>query len=80
MVRTPVDIVTATPPAEWREADGTRVIPIVEEILVRRYRVVEEIRLVEHAETREMRETVTLRRQAVTIDDPTDDAPPAPVA
>lgn len=77
IVRTPCNIVTAKPPVEWREADGTRVIPVVEEILVRRYRVVEEIRLVERSETHELRESVTLRRQEVSITE-TPGNPPLP--
>lgn len=76
--RVPVDVVVDAPPAEWVDADGTFVIPVVEEVLVRRYRIVEEIRLTPRQEVREHRETVTLRRQEAVVDAPGAPAPSDP--
>ena len=75
--RTPCDETFDTMPTERVEPDGTRVIPIVEEVLVRRYRVTEELRLVSRSESIDHDETVTLRRQEATItEDPNDDPSP----
>ena len=48
---------------------GVTIVPVVEEVLVRMFRVVEEVRLSVVAETVEHRETVTLRQQEAIIDD-----------
>jgi hypothetical protein len=66
--RVPVDrIVEAAP--EPRSEDGTTIYPVVEEVMVRRYRVIEELHVRISEETREHRESVTLRRQEAEIDD-----------
>ena len=43
--------------------------PIVEEVLVKRFRVIEEIRLRPRLEQHVVEETVQLRRQVATVDD-----------
>uniref|UniRef100_UPI002625B84A hypothetical protein n=1 Tax=uncultured Jannaschia sp. TaxID=293347 RepID=UPI002625B84A len=60
-----------------REEGDVTIIPIVEEVMVRRYRIVEELHLRRRSETVEVEETVTLRRQDVQIDtaDPGIDTP-----
>ena len=65
--RVPLGTVMAEPPGERTEADGTTVIPVVEEVLVKQYRVIEEIRLTPFSEEHEHRETVTLRRQTADL-------------
>ena len=70
--RVPVDRIVADPP-EARDEDGVTVIPVFEEILVRQYRVTEEVRVSHIDETVEHRETVTLRRRNVSVA-ATDDA------
>lgn len=73
--RVPVDRIVAEPPVA-RVEDGVTIIPVVEEVLVRQFRIVEEVRIVPHAETIEHAETVTLRRQEAVVEEPvTTDAP-----
>ena len=64
--RVPLDLIVNEPPAIREEGDLT-VIPIVEEVLVRRFRVIEELHLRRRVETVEVDETVTLRQQRVHI-------------
>ena len=64
--RVPVDRIVAEPPAA-RDEDGVTVIPVFEEILVRQYRVTEEVRVSHVEETVEHCETVTLRRRNVSV-------------
>ena len=52
---------------EVREEGDTTVIPVVEEILVRRILLKEEVRITRVATTRAHRETVALRRQDVVV-------------
>ncbi|PRY92039.1 uncharacterized protein DUF2382 [Hasllibacter halocynthiae] len=66
--RVPVDRIVDTPP-QSREEGGVTVIPVVEEVLVRQYRVIEELRVTRAAEEVPYRETVTLRRQTATVED-----------
>lgn len=66
--RVPVDLVVDEPPAPREEGELT-VIPVVEEVLVRRFRIVEEIHVRRRAETSEVTDTVTLRRQEALIDE-----------
>ena len=66
--RVPVDRIVAEAPAS-RVEDGVTIIPVVEEVLVVQYRIVEEVRITTRSETVEHRETVTLRRQDVVIDE-----------
>ena len=71
--RVPVDRIVADPP-EPRVEDGVTIIPVVEEILVRQFRIVEEVRIVSHADTVDHSETVTLRRQEAVVDKSPGDA------
>ena len=66
--RVPVDRLVDEPPAAREEGDVT-VIPIVEEVLVKRFRVIEEVRLARRTETVEVNETVTLRRQEASVEE-----------
>ena len=66
--RVPVDQVMDDVPVTRTEGDVT-VIPIVEEVLVKRFRVIEEIRLRPRLEQHVVEETVQLRRQVATVDD-----------
>ena len=66
--RVAVDEVFDEPPTP-REEEGALIVPVVEEVLVKRYRVVEELRVTSRAETVEAGETVTLRRQEAIVDD-----------
>ena len=75
--RVPVDRLVDVPP-EPRDEDGVRIVPVVEEVLVRRFRVVEEVRVRVVAETVQHEETVALRRQTVAVED--DTTPPARTA
>ena len=72
---------------EIREEGGTTVIPVVEEVLVRRLLLKEEVRVTRIDTTRPHRETVTLRCQDVVISrtgsaetaaDPVVDTQPSP--
>ncbi|WP_299822997.1 YsnF/AvaK domain-containing protein [uncultured Jannaschia sp.] len=65
--RLPVDRIVDEPPATREEGDVT-IIPIVEEVLVRRFRVVEELHVRRRSDTVKVEETVMLRRQDVQID------------
>ncbi len=69
--RVPVGRIVAEPPVA-RVEDGVTIIPVVEEVLVRQFRIVEEVRIISHAETIEHAETVTLRRQEAVIEGPAD--------
>ena len=65
--RVPMDRTVATAP-ETRVEGGVTIIPVVEEVLVVQYRIVEEVRIKLHVETRDHEETVALRRQEVIVD------------
>ncbi|EKE44564.1 hypothetical protein OCGS_1402 [Oceaniovalibus guishaninsula JLT2003] len=62
--RVAIDRITDVPP-EVRTEGAVTIVPVVEEVLVRQFRIVEEIRLTRRSETVEHTETVTLRRQEV---------------
>ena len=65
--RVPVDrFVDEAPPV--REEDGVTIIPVMEEVLVRRLLVREELHIRHVEEAREFRETVTLRTQEPVVD------------
>lgn len=66
--RVPVDEIVDLAPAERQEGDVT-VIPIVEEVLVKRFRVIEEVRLRRYVEVEEVSDTVTLRRQEAHVEE-----------
>lgn len=65
--RVPMDLMSTSAP-EARVENGVTIIPVIEEVLVVQYRVVEEIRIKLHAETRDHAETVSLRRQEALIE------------
>lgn len=66
--RVPVDRIVAEPPAS-RVEDGVTIIPVVEEVLVVQFRIVEEVHITTRSETVEHAETVQLRRQDVVVDE-----------
>ena len=66
--RVPVDRVVLDAP-RVREEDGVTVVPVVEEVLVRAFRITEEVRLTVEADTRTHEETVALRRQTATVEE-----------
>ena len=70
--RVPVDAFVDEAP-QMREEDGVTIIPVLEEVLVRRLVLREEIRIRHVAEEREVRETVTLRTQEPVIERDPDD-------
>ena len=71
--RVPVDRVVDDVPVT-RTEDGATVIPIVEEVFVKRFRVIEEIHLRPRFEAHAVDETVRLRRQVATVDEMGDGA------
>ncbi|MGB3555134.1 MAG: DUF2382 domain-containing protein [Jannaschia sp.] len=73
--RIPVDRIVPEAP-QTRVEDGVTIIPVVEEILVRQYRVIEEVRVSLLVDEVEQTETVSLRRQEVVVEDLTGDEPP----
>jgi uncharacterized protein (TIGR02271 family) len=65
--RIPRDVELASPP-QVREEGDTVVIPVVEEVVVKRYRVVEEIRVTKRRTTEHRRVDVTLAREEPEIE------------
>ena len=65
--RVPVDAFVDEVP-EIREQDGVTIVPVMEEVLVRRLLLREEIHIRRIDEEREVRETVTLRTQEPVIE------------
>jgi uncharacterized protein (TIGR02271 family) len=57
-------------PAGIRQEGDTTVYPVVEEVLVveKRLRLVEEVRVTRRRETRQVRETVALRREEILVE------------
>ncbi|WP_336719312.1 YsnF/AvaK domain-containing protein [Paraflavisolibacter sp. H34] len=78
--RVPVNqIVDAPPPAFFHEGD-TMVIPVVREVLVKRYEVVEEVRVTKRRMERDETVQTTLLREDVTVERRNiDQAPPNPL-
>lgn len=72
--RVPVDLIVAEAPQPRIEGNVT-VIPVVEEVLVRQYRITEEIHIRSRIEQKEWSETVALRWQEVEVDGPADREP-----
>lgn len=66
--RVPVGRIVAEPPLT-RTEDGVTIIPVIEEVLVRQFRVIEEVRITTRVSRTEHAETVTLRRQEARIDE-----------
>lgn len=65
--RVPIDrFVDEAPPT--REEDGVTIIPVLEEVVVTRLRLVEEVRIRRVESAREHVETVNLRRENVVIE------------
>ena len=71
--RVPMDRIVAEPPIQ-RVEHGVTIVPVVEEVLVRQFRIVEEVRITSRTETTEHSETMTLRRQEVIVEPNPDDA------
>ena len=65
--RVPRDVYVDEVP-ELREEDGVTIVPVIEEVLVRRLVLREEIHIRRVEEEREVRETVTLRTQDPVIE------------
>lgn len=71
--RVPSNEIVEHPP-QSREEDGVLIVPVVEEVLVRRFRIIEEVHLKIRQSDVDVAETVTLRRQEATVEeDPTPD-------
>ena len=75
--RVPLGTILDTAP-ETREEDGALVVPVVEEVLVKRYRLVEEVRITSRTEMVEATDTIVLRRQEAVVDENPDPSPPKP--
>lgn len=73
--RVAVDRIVAETPVT-RVEDGVTIIPVVEEVLVRQFRIVEEIRVTRHADTADHPASMVLRRQEAVIEEMSNDAPP----
>ncbi len=69
--RVPCDRIVEEPP-ETRVEDGVTIIPVVEEVLVRRFRVIEEVRIARRVETVTHSETVALRQQEIVVEEAAD--------
>ena len=67
VTRVPVEAFVDEVP-EVREEDGVTIVPVMEEVLVRRLLVREEVHIRRVEEEREVRETVTLRTQEPEIE------------
>ncbi len=65
--RVPVGRVVSEYP-QARHEDGITIVPVVEEVLVVQYRIVEEVRIIPRTETVRHKETVTLRQQEIHIE------------
>jgi stress response protein YsnF len=70
--RIPVDRIVATAP-EMRIEGDTTIIPVVEEVLVVQFHILEEVHITRQVESVGHAQTVTLRRQKAVIVDVTDD-------
>ena len=79
--RVPVDRIVEEMP-EARTEDGVWIVPVVEEVLVRAFHVIEEVRVRTVRESVEHAETVRLRRQVAQVEgdgaDTVDASPDAP--
>ncbi|MGI8705200.1 MAG: DUF2382 domain-containing protein [Sphingomicrobium sp.] len=65
--RIAVDVLLEEPP-EFREEPGRLVVPVFEEVIVRRYRLTEEVHLIIERSEQQHDETVTLRRNRVEVE------------
>lgn len=65
--RIPVDRLVDAAPQIRTEGDRT-IMPIVEEVLIRRFRIVEEVHLIREVTTERYKEEVSLRRQEVAVE------------
>ena len=65
--RAPADQLLDEPP-ELREEPDRLVVPVFEEVLVKRYRLTEEVHLIRERSLDPYEETVTLRRNRVEVD------------
>ena len=65
--RVPMDRILSEAPVQRVEGDVT-IVPVVEEVLVKQFRLVEEVRIVRLHETDEFAETITLRRQEAIVE------------
>lgn len=55
-------------PPRLREEHGRLIVPVFEEVLVKRYRIVEEVHLITERSEAPYEDTVTLRRNSVEIE------------
>ena len=65
--RVPMDRILSEAPVQRVEGDVT-IVPVVEEVLVKQFRLVEEIRIIRHQEADEFAETITLRWQEAIVE------------
>lgn len=65
--RRPVDAVLERPP-ETRQEEGRLILPVYEEVLVKRFHLFEEVHVVREESEHPVEERVTLRRKVVRVD------------
>lgn len=65
--RIPADALLEEPP-QLREESGRLIVPVFEEVVVRRYRLTEEVHLITERNEQPFDETVTLRRNRVEVE------------
>lgn len=65
--RIPADALLEEPP-QLREESGRLIVPVFEEVVVRRYRLTEEVHLITERSEQPFDETVTLRRNRVEVE------------
>ena len=65
--RLPADTLLEYPP-EMREEEGRLVLPVYEEVLVKRFHLIEEVHVVRQESAHPVEERVTLRRKVVDVD------------
>lgn len=65
--RVPADVLLDEPP-QLREEPGHLIVPVFEEVIIRRYRLTEEVHLITERSEQPFDETVTLRRNRVEVE------------
>jgi stress response protein YsnF len=65
--RVPRDLILGEPP-EMREEADRLIVPVFEEVVVKRYRITEEVHLITERSEQSYDETVTLRRNRIEVE------------
>lgn len=65
--RLPADTLLEHPP-ETREEEGRLILPVYEEVLVKRFHLIEEVHVVQEKSDHHIEERVTLRRKVIDVD------------